>query len=207
MPIEIKSGSSTDVLIIDPVSKAARVVLYNLDGSYSGEKATYRASTIIPFVPAVTINRAIFTIGGSSSKKVTVKRIRVSGISLTAVAYLTINVVKYSTATTIGTFTNLVAVPLDSAQAAATVAQIKVFTAVPNDGVLVGHLASWRSLWQATVAAAAGQTWDHIFSFGDMPETKGIVLRGTNEECVLLFPVVPASTPTLSVDVEWTEET
>jgi len=206
MPIEIKSGASTDVLTVDPTSKAARVVLYNLDGSYSGEKATYRASTIIPFVPAVTINRTIFTIGGSSSKKVTVKRIRVSGISLTAVAYLALNVVKYSTATTLGTFTNLVAVPLDSAQAAATVAQVKVFTAVPNDGVLVGHLASWRSLWQATVAAAAGQTWDHIFSFGDMPETKGIVLRGTNEECALLFPVVPASTPTLTVDVEWTEE-
>ena len=207
MPIEIKSGASTDVLTVDPVSKAARVTLYTSDGAYNGEKATYRASTIIPFVPAVTVNRTIFTIGGSSSKKVTVKRIRVSGMTLTAVAYHTINVVKYSTATTLGTFTNLVAVALDSSRAAATVAQIKVFTAVPTDGVLVGHLASWRSLWQSTTAAAAGQTWDHVFSFGDMPETSGIVLRGTNEECALLFSVAPATTPTLSVDVEWTEET
>ncbi len=206
MPIELKSGASTDVLTVDPISKAARVVLYNLDGSYGGEKATYRASTIIPFVPAVTVNRTIFTIGGSASKKVTIKRIRVSGMSLTAVAYLTINVVKYNTATSVGTFTNLVAVPVDSAQGAATVAQVKVFTAVPTDGNLVGHLASWRSLWQATVAAAAGVTAEHVFSFGDMPETKGIVLRGTNEECALLFPVAPATTPTLTVDVEWTEE-
>jgi len=206
MPIEVKSGASTDVLTVDSTSKAARVTLYGSDGTYNGEKATYRASTIIPFVPAVTVNRAIFTIGGSSSKKVIIKRIRVSGMSLTAVAYLTINVVKYSTATSGGTPTVLVAVPLDSTQGASTVAQVKVYTAVPTDGALVGHLASWRSLWQATVAAAAGVTVEHVFSFGDMSETKGIVLRGTNEECALLFPVAPATTPTLTVDVEWTEE-
>ncbi len=202
----IKSGATTDQLTVDATSKAARVTLYNSDGTYSGQKATYRASTIIPFVPAVTVNRTIFTIGGSASKVVTVKKIRVSGFSLTAVAYGVINVVKYSTATSGGTATNLTAVPLDSTSGAATAAQIKVFTAVPTDGALVGHLASWRSLWQATTAAAAGVTFDHIFDFGNTPGSSGIVLRGTSQECAMLFSVAPASTPTLALDVEWTEE-
>lgn len=202
----IKSGATSDNLTIDPVSKAARVTLYNNDGSYNGEKATYRASTIIPFTPAVTINRTIFTIGGSASKTIRIKRIRISGFSLTAVQYIAINVVKYSTATSGGTSTNLVAVPLDSTDPAATVNQVKVYTAVPTDGTLVGTLTSWRTLMQATTAAAAGTIEPHIFNFGDMPETKGIVLRGTNQEVALVFPVAPASVVTMTVDVEWTEE-
>ena len=203
---KIRSGDTTDELKIDAISKAARVTLYNLDGSYGGEKATYRASTIIPFVPAVTVNRTIFVIGGSATKKITIKRIRVSGMSLTAVAYLAINVLKTSTACTGGTSTSLVQVPLDSNDPAATSAQVKVFTAVPTEGTVIGTLASWRALWQATTPAAAGVTVEHVFSFGDIMETKGIVLRGANQECILQFPVAPASTPTLTVDVEWTEE-
>lgn len=202
----IKSGVTSDLWTIDPTSKAGRVLLYDQNGEPMGRKNTYRASTIIPFVPAVTINRSIFTIGGSASKLIRVKRIRVSGFSLTAVAYLAVNVVKYSTATTGGTATNLVAVPLDSNYAGATVNQVKVFTAVPTDGTLVGTLTSWRSLWQATTAVASGFTSDHVFDFGDIPESNGIVLRGTNQEVALVFPVAPASTPTLALDVEWTEE-
>jgi len=33
MSAEIKSGASPDLLVVDPVSKAARVTLYNQDGS------------------------------------------------------------------------------------------------------------------------------------------------------------------------------
>ena len=201
----IKSGASTDQLTVDPLSKAARVSLYNLDGSYAGEKATYRASTIVPLVVAVTANRTIFNVLGSATKTVTVKRIRVSGPTLTAVGYFAINVVRYSTATTGGTSTTLVNVQCDTIDPAST-AVVKAYTAVPTDGALVGTIASWRSLWQSTTAAAAGQTWDHVFSFGDMPETGGIVLRGVAQELALVFPVVLASAGTLAIDVEWTEE-
>ena len=201
----IKSGASTDQLTIDATSKAARVSLYNADGTIQAEKRTYRASTIIPLVAAVTVNVPIFNIIGSATTTVRIKRIRVSGMTLTAVGYFTINVEKLSTASTGGTSTTPVMVPLDSTDAAAT-AVVRAYTVAPTKGSLVGTLASWRALWQATVAAAAGQTWDHQFVFGDMPETKGITLRGVAQEIALTFPVVLASAGTLAIDIEWTEE-
>lgn len=201
----IKSGVTSDQLTIDTTSKAARVTLYDSDGNYRGTKRTYRASTIIPLVCAVTADRAIFVISGSASQTIIVKRIRVSGATLTAVAYLTVNAVKYSSATSGGTSTTLVNVPLDSNNAAAT-AVVKAYTAVPTDGTLVGVLASWRSLWQATTAAAAGSPVSHEYYFGDIPESHGIVLRGTAQEVALRFPVVAASAPTMAIDVEWTEQ-
>jgi hypothetical protein len=205
MSISLVSGATSDVLTVDPTSKAARVSLYNIDGTYGGEKATYRASTIIPLVAAVTVNVPFFNIIGGSSKTITVKRIRVSGMSLTAVGYFAINCEKLSTASSAGTSTTLPSVPLDSNDAAAQ-AVVKAYTAAPTKGNLVGTIASWRALWQATTAAAAGVTADHVFSFGDMPETKGIRLRGVAQELALTFPVVLASAGTLAVDIEWTEE-
>ena len=201
----IKSGASSDNLTIDATSKAARVTLYNADGTFYGEKPTYRASTIIPLVAAVTVNVPFFNIIGSASKVVRVKRIRVSGMTLTAVGYFAINAEKLSSASTGGTSTTPPAVPMDSADAAAT-AVVRAYTAAPTKGSLVGTIASWRALWQATTAAAAGQTWDHQFNFGDMPETKGVTLRGVVQELALTFPVVLASAGTLAVDIEWTEE-
>ncbi len=202
----IKSRATSDQLTIDAVSKAARVTLYNVDGSYNGEKATYRASTLIPFVPAVTINIPWFLIEGSASKTIIVKRIAVSGATLTAVAYLTVNVVKFSTAASGGTATSAPMVPMDSIFPAATAAFVKYYTAIPTAGATIGSIATNRCLFQATVAAAAGLTRDYVFDFGDMPETKGIVLRGTSQGLGLIWPVVPASTVTLAVDIEWTEE-
>lgn len=201
----IKSGASSDNLTVDPLSKAIRVTQYNLDGSYNGEKATYRASTIIPLVVAVTANVPFFNIIGSASKKVTVKRIAISGASLTAVAYLAVNVVRLSTASTGGTSTTLVATQTDTNDSAPT-AVVKAYTAIPTSGTLVGTISTNRWLWQATVAVAAGLTRDFLFDFGDMPETHGVVLRGATQELALVFPVVLGSAATLAVDIEWTEE-
>ena len=117
----IKSGATTDLLTIGATSKAARVTLYDDLGASMGRQRTYRASTIIPLVTAVTANRTIWNIIGSATTTVTIKKIRISGVSIaTAVNYVVFNLVKYSTATTGGTSTTLVAVPLDSASAAAT---------------------------------------------------------------------------------------
>lgn len=201
----IKSGASTDQLTIDATSKAARVTLYNSDGAYNGQKATYRASTIIPLVAAVTVNVPIFNIIGSASKTIVVKRICVSGGTLTAVGYFAVNVEKLSTASTGGTSTSLALVPLDSADPAAT-ATVRAYTVAPTKGTLVGTIATNRWLWQATTAAAAGQPRDFVFNFGDMPQTGGITLRGVAQEIALTFPVVLASAGTLAIDIEWTEE-
>lgn len=205
MSISLVSGASSDVATVDPLSKAVRVTPYNLDGTYGAERATYRASTIIPLVVAVTVNVPFFNIIGAAGKTITVKRLRLSGMTLTAVGYFAINCEKLSTASTGGTSTTLQAVPLDSDDAAAS-AVVKAYTVAPTKGALVGTVTSWRALWQATSPAAAGQTWDHQFDFGDMPETKGIRLRGVAQELALTFPVVLASAGTLAVDVEWTEE-
>ncbi len=202
----IKSGATTDQLTIDPTSKAARVTLYNDDGTYNGEKATYRASTLIPFVPAVTINIPWFLIEGSASKKVTVKRIAVSGATLTAVAYLAVNVVKFSTAASGGTAISAPMVPMDSNKPAATAAFVKYYTAAPTAGNTVGSIATSRTLFQSTTAVGTSIPRDFVFDFGDMPETGGVVLRGVAQGLGLVWPVVPASTVTIAVDIEWTEE-
>jgi hypothetical protein len=201
----IKSGAGTDQLTIDPTSKAARVTLYNSDGTYSGQKATYRAATLDPFVAAVTADVPFFLIEGSASKTIIVKRIAVSGITLTAVAYLTVNVTKHATAASGGVSVAAVAVPLDSGYAAAS-ATVKHYTTGPTPGTLVGTVATNRSLAQATVAAAAGLPRDFLFDFGDIPESEGIVLRGVAQGLALVWATAPATTPTLAVDIEWTEE-
>lgn len=201
----IKSGASSDQLTIDATSKAARVTLYNSDGSYNGEKATYRAATIDGLVTATTADQPFFLIEGSATKTITVKRIAVSGATLTAVAYLMVNVTKHSTAASGGTSTTLTGVPVDSTFAAAT-ATVKAYTAAPTGGTLVGTVASQRILAQATTAAAAGIPRDWLFDFGDMPETKGIVLRGTTQGLALVWATAPGSAVTLAVDIEWTEE-
>lgn len=205
MSVIQRSGVDTTEQTIDPISKAGRVTLYNVDGTSNSEKRTYRCSTIIPLVAAVTVNVPFFNIVGSASATVKVRRIRVSGMTLTAVGYFAINVEKLSTASTGGTSTTPPIVPLDSADAAGT-AVVRAYTVAPTKGSIVGTIASWRSLWQATTAAAAGQTWDHIFNFGDLPETRGVVLRGVAQELAMTFPVVLASAGTLAVDIEFTEE-
>lgn len=206
MSAEIKSGASSDILTVDPISKAARVTLYNPDGTTIAKRSTYRAATIVPFVPAVTINIPWFLIEGSSTKTITVKRIAVSGATLTAVAYLAVNVVKFSTAASGGTATSAPMVPMDSDDGAATAAFVKYYTAVPTAGTIVGSIATNRCLFQASTAAAAGLPRDYVFDFGDMVETDGVILRGTTQGLGLIWPVAPATTPTISVDIEWTEE-
>ena len=206
MAVKILGTTSGVEAEVDTTSKALRVTPYNSDGSYAGEKYTYRAATLIPFVAAVTINVPWFLIEGSASKTIIVKRIAVSGATLTAVAYLAVNVAKYSTAASGGTATSAPMVPMDSNFPAATAAFVKYYTAVPTAGTLIGSIATSRTLFQSTTAAAAGLPRDYVFDFGDMPETKGIVLRGTTQGLGLIWPVAPATTVTLAVDIEWTEE-
>lgn len=201
----IKSGATSDLLTIDPVSKAARVTLYDLDGAYTGKKSTYRASTIVPLVAAVTANTPFFLIEGSGTKTVVIRRIRVSGLSLTAVAYLAVNVAKFSTAASGGTSTAPVAVSTDSAFAAAT-ATVKAYTVAPTAGTLVGTVASARLFGQATVAVGTSLLDQHLFTFGDTPETKGLTLRGTTQGLGLVWPAAPATAVTVAVDIEWFEE-
>ena len=167
---------------------------------------TYRACSIDPFAAATTADVPWFLIEGSATKTVTVKRIVVSGFSLTDIAYAAINVVKYSTAASGGTATTAPQIPLDTANAAGTASLVKYYTAAPTPGTTVGNIASRRVLLQDTTAAAAGIPNIVEFNFGDIPHSHGVVLRGIAQGLGLEWPVAPATAVTMSVDVEWTEE-
>jgi hypothetical protein len=201
----IKSGASSDQLTVDATSKAARVTVYNADGTVGGEQETYRASTIIPLVAAVTVDRPFFNIIGSDTKTVKITKIAVSGVTLTAVGYFTIAVQRLSTVSTGGTSTTLATVKLDTDNADAT-AVVKAYTVAPTRGTLVGTISSWRALWQATLTVGTSITVEHEFKYGDTDHAQGLTLRGATQEIALVFPVVLATAGTLSVDIEWTEE-
>jgi hypothetical protein len=202
----IRSGGSSDELYIDPNSKAARVSPYDLDGLYVGSKATYRAGTTAVLVAAVTANAPWFVIQGSASKIIRIQRIQISGLSLTAVAYLTLGLAKYSTNYAAGTSTALTQVPLDSNFPAGTSNGIRVFTVAPTAGTLVGLIASRRVMGQAATAAAAGIPKPIDFDFRRGGEAVPPVLNGTSQELGLIWPVAPASAVSMLLEVEWTEE-
>src|SRR3990167_4185570 len=106
----IRSSATTDELIIDTTSKAARVTLYRTDGTIVPAfdiRNYYRASVAASFVaPAGTT--PFFAIQGSSSKIVRIIAIKYNGMTLTTTAYQTIISQKRSSTTTGGTATALV---------------------------------------------------------------------------------------------------
>lgn len=202
----IKSGASTDILTIDPTSKAARVSPYASDGTYVGEKATYRAATAT-LLAAPTSVAPFFVIYGSGSKTLRVHRISISGMTLTAVQYMQLNVAKYSTQPSGGTATDLVQVPMDANDAGGTANLVKFYSAAPTAGTKIGDLASRRYLAQAGTAAAGGIPDEITFDFrGQGGETSPIVLRGTTQGIGIYFGVSPASAISFSLEVEWSEE-
>jgi hypothetical protein len=201
----IKSGASSDLWTIDPVSKAGRVSLYDSLGNFRGTKATYRAANSAALAAAAGTG-LFFVISGSATKTLNVQRIVISGLTLTAVAYSIVLCQKYSTAPTGGTPVVFTQVPLDSTSAAGTAGLVQGYTAAPTAGTLVGPIGSRRSLMQATTAAAAGSTVEIVWDFRGQGETAAGTLRGTAEAIALNFSAAPASAVTMSVEVEWTEE-
>jgi hypothetical protein len=201
----IKSGASTDQLTVDPTSKAARVTLYDSDGTYTGKRATYRAATIGNVVAAAGA-AMFFVIAGSGSKTIKIWHIRISGDTLTTLAVNSIVLEKWSTAPTGGTATTLVAVPHDSSDAAASASLIQVYTAAPTEGTLVGTMGCNRHIQKSSTVVDGSQFDDVEWVFGTNGETRPIVLRGTAQALSLAFSAAPATAVTLAVEIEWTEE-
>ena len=130
-----------------------------------------------------------------------------SGGSLTASAYISIVVAKYSTRVSGGAATGLVAVRLDSATASATATNLSVYTGAPTAGNLLGPIAVNRSLFLVTATAAAANMQDAIFDFRpNGSENSGVFLRGTTEGVCANYGSAPTTTATIGLDVEWTEE-
>jgi hypothetical protein len=169
-------------------------------------KRTYRASAAAVFAaPAGTT--PFFIMEGSATQTIRIQRIRISGLTLTAVAYLAVVLSKYSSVSSGGTPVVLTQVPVDATDAAGTSAKCSVYTAAPTAGSLVGALASIRVLGQATTAAAAGIPEVEIsFDYRTVGEADCPTLRGVAQGIALGFAAAPASAVTMTLEVEWTEE-
>lgn len=171
---------------------------------------TYRAATLNTVVAAAG-SAMFFVISGSASRTRWVRKIRVTGDTLTTLAVGSIVAEKWSTtAPSAGTATTLTRVPLDSAfEAAATDGLVQVYTAAPTEGTLVGTLACRRHVWKSSTVVDGASFADEEFNFDNVnPDGKvGIPLHGLVQAVSLAFGADPASAITLAVEVEWSEET
>lgn len=173
---------------------------------------TYRAATADNVVAAAGA-AMFFVISGSAAKTRIVRKIRVSGDTLTTLAVGSIVAEKWSTtAPSGGTATTLTRVPLDSAYPAAeTDGLVQVYTAAPTEPTLVGTIACNRHLWKSSTVVDGAPFSDIEFVFGDEADKtdvspRGVYLHGVTESLSLAFGAAPGSAITLAVEVEWDEE-
>ena len=205
MAINLSSGASSDVLTIDPTSKAARVTLYDTSGNILNQKATYRAATTALFA-AVAGTAPFFALYGSGTKTVRVQRVLIAGINSATLGVDRVNLAKYSTAITGGTPTALTLVPSDSNSSSSTVSLCNVYTAAPTAGAKVGDIASRAILAKSTTTADGSLFAEMVFDFRIVGESSAVVLRGITQGVALYFNVAPAAAANVQLEVEWTEE-
>lgn len=171
---------------------------------------TYRAATTNTVVAAAG-SAMFFVITGSASRTRWVRKILVTGDTLTTLAVGSIVAEKWSTtAPSGGTATVLTRVPVDSIfSAAATDGLVQVYTAAPTEGTLVGTLACRRHVWKSSTVAEGASFAAEEFKFDNVnPDGSiGIPLHGLIQAVSLAFGADPASAITLAVEVEWDEET
>jgi hypothetical protein len=185
----IKSGDSTDQLTIDPVSKAARVTIYDTTGRELSlqSKATYAAAGT--FTPVATPTDLI-TIHGSATKNVRVVSVFVT-TTTTSAGSIELKLVKRSTADSGAGFNPATAVPFDSADGAAT-ANVGHWTTNPTLGTAVGNTNIVRIATPvATPASFAGIVEDAgkelLPWYANSLLDKPIVLRGVAQALAVHF--------------------
>lgn len=160
---------------------------------------TYRAS--LSALVAAAGTAPFFILSGAANKKLRIKKISISGFTLTAVGYLNVAATKYSTAPTGGTPSAATKVPTSSRFPASSATLCQGYTAAPTAGSSVGEIAAVRVLGQATTAAAAGKV-DSVILDG---EFENVDLLSAAENIGLRFTGAPATAVTVSITVEWEE--
>ena len=199
--VTLKSGASTDLATVGVTSKAMRVEQYDARGNNVSMKAGYSAASAAKFVAAA--GTGVFAqIFGSSTKTVRIQRIVVCAISITTAADQDMVIFKRTAVGSGGTATTLTAQPKDSTSAAATATVIKTFTAAPTAGTGGGVIAS-QGLY---TPAATGGLDCSSFDWTALGMNEAPVLRGTGEGLELNFGTAPATAPSLTFFVEFTEE-
>lgn len=142
----------------------------------------------------------ILTIGGSATKTVRIKQLRISATRTTS-GNFDITLVRRSTANTGGTSTTLTAVAADSTDAAAT-ATVLAYTANPTTGTLVGTMRSEKYFANTTGTGASDNTnWTFGFDTSKAP-----VLRGTAQSISVNLLGVTIAGSSFDMHFTWTEE-
>lgn len=144
----------------------------------------------------------VFTITGSATATVFVKKIEISGVA-TANTVGVVQLIKRSTANTAGTSTTPAAVPMDSNDAAAT-AVVRAYTANPTLGTAVGTIAAKRIFYPITAATLPSDN-NTVFEFGT-DSRQSLILRGATQVLSLNLNGTTIGGNSLSIYVEWEEE-
>lgn len=166
-----------------------------------GESTKQTFSASITNLAAAAAATDIFEIIGSATKLVRIKSIQISG-SATAAAAIDINIVKRSTANTVGTSTAPTAVPHDSNNLAATAA-LKAYTVNPTLGASVGVIRSIKPT--ITTPGAAIVNVPNVFEFGNNGN-QNIILRAVTETLAINFNGQTIAGNLFDINITWTEE-
>ncbi len=205
----IKSGASSDVLTIDPVSKAGRVTLYDATGRELSphSKKTYSASAT--FTPAATPND-LMTIFGSASRTVRVISLKF-GATNTAAGSQQYFLHKKSALPTGGVHVLAAMVPLDSNNGGATATMVGHYTTDPTAGTSLGTINTVRVASPAPVPASfAGIVQSATYEMLPVDPwgmAQPVTLRGIAEGLAVNFnDVALVAGQTHLYTVVWTEE-
>jgi hypothetical protein len=194
----------SDVSLANPAHVVVTNVLYT---AKTGGWPTYRAATVGTVTVAASTS-LFFVLAGSSTRRILPQRITVHCPTLTAIEYNTFVLKWFSSLPTGGTVIALTQTALDPLNAAGAAGLCQLYTAAPTDGTLVGPIGNQRVLLQATTAAASGTPAAPIeWDFRNVGEGWGPILRQSTQCIGLAFGTAPASAVTLSLEVEWCEET
>ncbi len=168
-----------------------------------GTKATYSAA-VTAQAPTAAATTDIFMLIGSATKTVKVTSLRISGQIATTAIYVEYQLFKRSTADTGGTATTLTAVPLDSANAAATAVASTFASTGPTVGTPVGQIAAVRVSLPITGTVSVNQP---IVLIGPGGPSQVVTLRGVAQcLCINCNTKTFGTAPLFDIDLTWTEE-
>lgn len=208
----IKSGATSDNMTVDPISKAARITLYDSAGrelSIQNKQTFVIAST---FTPAATPTDLVI-IEGSATKTIRIISMKIWTTN-TAAGSQSFQLIKRSTADTTGTFVSAgTPVAMDSNNAASTVSRVGHFTANPGAlGTAIGTMSNIRVASPAAIPATwAGITPDSGIEMLDWMDKstldQPIVLRGIAQCLAINFNgAALVAGQTHSYRILWIEE-
>jgi hypothetical protein len=189
---------------VEPIARPG-VSILDLRNQHTGQKATY-AGALTAKTATAAGTAPFFTICGSATKTIRVQEFKAHYTIATAGLHADPRLQKTSTATSAGTATALVKVPLDSSSAAATANLVNYYTVLATAGTLVGTVAIQQIWGQITATVTAGSVTPETFRWKATDESEAVVLRGTAQCLEASFGTTTTNAPTMTVSVVWTEE-